>query len=664
MIYPLLAIFAALLGVGVTESFIPSLASLLRTMTAALCAMGLAIAVIFLLFRLTAAGLHLPFGPPGLGINLALDGLSAFFLLPVFLSGAAGLWAARTEHLSGGPLIPVFIAGMVLSVLAADGFTLFVGFETMSTASWLLVLSYGEPTAAVKAGRLYMTMAVVGAMALLGAMAVGFGVGGDFTAWRAHPPHGAAAAGLLALLLIGAGSKAGLPPLHGWLPIAHPAAPAPVSAMMSGAMTKVALYVLIRFLFDLAGHNPPLWWGVPLLVLGAMGALLGAARANFETDIKSVLASSTIENIGIIAASLGLSLIARAAHLPSLAAMALGAALLHVLGHSIAKTLMFLVTGAVDHAAGTRRMDRLGGLVHMMPITTLCAFCGAASLAALPPMIGFASVWMVFQSLITAPRLGSFVLQMLMPVMALLLACGGALALSAMLRLVGATFLGRPRAVRTAGAHETDFATSLLFMGLAVLCLLLGLVPGVVLRLANPTLTQLVGADLTGQFGLLAITTTTSGASYTALPAAILLGAILLGAILILRRHPAVVRRGRAWDCGYAAPPMFMPFGDTSTQYGATSLTEPLGRSLGVPLFDWQMSTTIPEPGEIGPARFGVVWYDPVLRFLHAPVLRTRDWLADRAELIQRLTIRRTLGMMVLALVVLLMIVALLEQSQ
>ena len=553
---------------------------------------------------------------------------------------------------------------MMITLIAGDGFTLFTGFETMSAASWLLVLSHGSLPAAAKAGRLYMTMAIAGALTLLAAMAVGFGTGGDFTAWRAAPPAGLRAALFLLLVLVGAGSKAGLPPLHGWLPIAHPAAPAPVSAMMSGAMTKVALYVIVRLLFDLAGANPPLWWGVPLLLVGALGALLGAARANFESDIKAVLASSTIENIGVIAVALGLALIARAAHLPLLASLALGAALLHGLGHGINKTLMFLIAGAVDHQAGSRRLDRLGGLVHFMPVTAACAIAGAASLAALPPMVGFAAIWLLLQSLLTAPRLGSFGLQMLIPVVALLLAGGGALALSAMLRLVGVTFLGRPRAVRTAGAHETSLPISLLLIGLATASGVLGVLPGLALRLASPALVLLTGTDLAGRAGWFGIgTQVAGGAYYGTLPIAFLLAAIAGAVWLVLRRHPALSRRARAWDCGYAAPPPFLPFGDTTTQSGAASLSEPLGRTLGVPLFDWQMATAIPEPGETRPARFGIVWYDPVLRFLHAPVLRARDWLADRAELIQRLTIRRTIGMMVAALVALLVIVAILEQS-
>jgi len=664
MLLVLLAILAALVGIGVAEAALPQLGRLLRTTAALICAAGLVAVALDLVLALPAETLQLPFGPPGVGLTLALDGLSGFFLLVVFISSGAALFAARDEPLAGAPLIPVFVAGMVITLLAGDGFTLFLGFETMSAASWLLILSHGLPLAAAKAGRLYMTMAIAGALTLLGAMAVGFGVGGDFAAWRAAPPTGLRAAAFLFLVLAGAGSKAGLPPLHGWLPIAHPAAPAPVSAMMSGAMTKVALYVIVRLLFDLAGPNPPLWWGVPLLIMGSLGALLGAARANFETDIKAVLASSTIENIGVIAVALGLALTARAAHLPLLASLALGAALLHVLGHGINKTLMFLVAGAVDHQAGSRRLDRLGGLIHFMPVTAVCAIAGAASLAALPPMVGFASIWMVFQSLLTAPRLGSFVLQMLIPIVALLLAGGGALALSAMLRLIGVTFLGRPRAVRTAGAHETRLPISLLFVGLAAASAVFGLLPGLALRLASPALQILTGTDLSGRAGWFGVgTQATGGAYYGALPIAAILAAIVAAVWLLLRRHPALSRRARAWDCGYAAPPPFLPFGDTTTQYGAASLSEPLGRTLGVPLFDWQMATSIPEPGETRPARFGVVWYDPVLRFLHAPVLRARDWLADRAELIQRLTIRRTLAMMVAALVALLVIVAILEQS-
>ena len=195
-------------------------------------------------------------------------------------------------------------------------------------------------------------------------------------------------------------------PLHAWLPLAHPAAPSHVSALMSGAMTKVALYVLARLLLDLCGPLQPAWWGVPLLALGACSALFGALRANLEGDTKVLLACSTIENIGFITVALGLALAFRGADLGPLAALAAGAALLHALNHGVFKTLLFLAAGAVAHGAGSRRLDRLGGLIHAMPVTALAALVGMAAAASLPPLSGFASEWLLLQSLLAGWRVG------------------------------------------------------------------------------------------------------------------------------------------------------------------------------------------------------------------------------------------------------------------
>ncbi len=654
MLFPLLIILGVLGVLAVAEAFLVRFAKPLRMLGACACLVGVASVLFHLLLRYPVETIALPFGAPGLTLTASLDGLSAYFLLLVFIVAAASLFAARDYVIASGPLLYAFVAGMVITLIAGDGFGMFFGFETMAAASWLLILA-GDDTHTQQAGRVTMTMAMIGALALLAAQAAGFGLAGSFADWRAAPPTGERAVMLLVLALIGVGSKAGLPPFNAWLPMAHTAAPAPVSAIMSGAMTKVALYVLIRLLFDLAGPNQPLWWGVPLLLLGAIAAVYGALRANFETDIKFVLAASTIENVGVIAAAIGLAMIAQSANMQVLGAVALGAALLHALSHGVVKCLMFLSAGYVDHEAGGRRLDRLGGLIHFMPTTALCAILGAGSLAALPPTAGFASLWLLFQSLLTAPRLGSFLLQIMLPLAALLLAIGGALALASMIRLIGVAFLGRPRAVRTAGAHETSWPSQLLLVGLAALAALIGIFPALPLYLAGSALHTLTGVNLDASTSLFGIGALANGSFYAALPIALILAAIIVAVRLLSAIKPPSERRARIWDNGYRAPPVFQPFGDTVTQYGAASLSEPLGRTLAVPLLNWQITTA--------ESHFSISWHDPFLRFIHPPILRARDWLADRAEPIQRLTIRRTLGLMMAALVILLAVVAWLEQS-
>ena len=371
------------------------------------CGLGLLLVLAYLLAGAGATTITLPLGLPGLGIpgpgipgpgiaggglidgslydgslTLALDGLSGFFLLLLMAAGAAASVAALDgpgDYDATAPCLPVFLAAMALTLLAGDAFALMLGFELMSLASFALVLTRHEDATVRSAALQCIGMAAVGAACLIPALALlADGAGWDlrFAAIRALPPEGWRATLVLVLALVGAGSRAGLAPLHVWLPPAHVAAPAHVSALLSGAMTKVALYVLMRVLFDLCGPAQPVWWGVPLLVLGAGGAVLGGLRANMENDIKALLACSTVANIGLIVIGLGVALAARGADLSTLAALALGGALLHALAHGLYKSLLFIAAGAVQHGAGTRLLVRLGGLIHRMPVTTACVLVG------------------------------------------------------------------------------------------------------------------------------------------------------------------------------------------------------------------------------------------------------------------------------------------------
>ncbi|MCO6419172.1 hydrogenase 4 subunit B, partial [Siccirubricoccus sp. KC 17139] len=416
---------------------------------------GLALAV--LLGGAPPAPLALSFGPPWGPALLALDGLSAWFLLLLGLVGAAAsLSGMAVEAPRALPGFPLFLAGMALTLGAGDGFTLLFGFELMSFASWALVAAQHEQAENRAAARLYLIFALAAGAALVpafGLLAAQAG-GAAFATLRAAPPEGWLAAAVLILGLIGAGAKAGLAPLHAWLPLAHPAAPSHVSALMSGAMTKVALYVLARLLLDLCGPVQPIWWGLPLIALGALSALLGALRANLEDDTKTLLACSTIENIGFITMGLGLVLAFRGADLGGLAALAAAASLLHALTHGVFKTLLFLSAGAVLHAAGSRRIDRLGGLIHAMPATAACALVGAAAAASLPPLSGFASEWLLLQALLAGWRVQEIGFQVAAAAATTLAAMAAALAAAAMLRMVGLVFLGRPRSPRGAGAQE------------------------------------------------------------------------------------------------------------------------------------------------------------------------------------------------------------------
>ncbi|MBS0559489.1 MAG: hydrogenase 4 subunit B [Proteobacteria bacterium] len=630
--------------------------------SAALSASGAAAALASLIAGGPTLALALPIGlPSGLmapdGMTLALDPLSAMFLLILFVAAAFCAVYAIDQHeaedrraLAG---FPAFVGAMALALLAADAFTLVFGFELMSAVSWLLVLARHEDADSRSAGIFYVGMALFGGLCLVPAFAVLAHAGGAhaglldlrFSAMRAAPPEGWRAALVLALVLLGAGSKAGLVPLHPWLPLAHPAAPSHVSALMSGAMTKVGLYVIVRVLFDLCGPAQPLWWGIPLIAAGAASALIGALRATADGDIKSVLACSTIENVGLIAVGLGVALVARGADLPALAALALCAALLHALGHGVFKPLMFLCVGSVAHGAGTRSLARLGGLIHRMPVTAGCAILGAACLAGLPVFAGFAGEWLLFQAVLAGPRIGGLALQTLFAALAAVLALSVALAAAAAVRLIGVAFLGRPRGPRAAVADEAGPRARAAMIGLSGLAVLLGLLPGPAIWLLEPALRGLSGAGMAGRAGWLAISPTQESFGYAPAAIALLVALAAAGGMLALRRLAARGialgrERGPAWANGFAAPPAWLPFGDSVTQYGGASFSEPLQRTLGRTLL-----------------RGG----DPAMHWLMRPLLAARGAISRAADAMQVLTIRRILTVMFAVLVLFLAVIAAVE---
>ena len=345
------------------------------------------------------------------------------------------------------PFYPAYLAGMNLVVLSDDAFSFLVAWEFMSLTSWALVISHHEDRENVRAGYIYLLMASFGTLALL--LAFGLLAGSDgnyvFDAIRASHPNSRLAALVLILALVGAGSKAGVVPLHAWLPLAHPAAPSHVSALMSGVMTKVAVYGFIRIVFDLIGE-PDWWWSIVSSLLAAITAVMGVLYALMQSDLKRVLAYSTIENIGIIFAALGLALAFKAEGLALASALALTAGLFHVFNHSLFKSLLFFGTGAVLNATGERDMERLGGLIHRMPQTAFVFLVGSVAISALPPLNGFVSEWLTFQAILLSPQLPSWGLKLLVPTVGALLALSAALAAACFVRAFGITFLGRPRA--------------------------------------------------------------------------------------------------------------------------------------------------------------------------------------------------------------------------
>src|SRR6266850_764018 len=364
-------------------------------------------------------------------------------------------------------------------------------------SSWALVMAHHRVGDNVRAGYVYLIMASFGTLALL--LTFGLLAGPDggyaFGDIRGGHPSATVAASILVLALIGAGSKAGLVPLHVWLPLAHPAAPSHVSALMSGVMTKVAVYGFVRIVFDLLGP-PSWWWGALVPLIGGVTAVMGVLYALMQHDLKRLLAYHTVENIGIIFIGLGLALAFKAYGMAWAAALSLTAALFHVFNHSLFKSLLFFGSGAVLGATAERNMEHLGGLIHRMPYTAFAFLAGSAAISALPPLNGFVSEWMTFQAIFLSPELPQWGLKFLIPAVGAMLALSAALAAACFVKAFGVTFLGRPRTAVAAEARETDvFSLSAMF-ALTALCFAAGVLPGFVIDGIAPAVVNLVGEGM------------------------------------------------------------------------------------------------------------------------------------------------------------------------
>jgi formate hydrogenlyase subunit 3/multisubunit Na+/H+ antiporter MnhD subunit len=623
----------------------------------------LAIGLHALLDALAPQSATLPLGLPWLGARFRLDALSALFLVVVNLGGAAaslyGLGYGRHEHEPGRvlPFYPAFLAGMNLVVLAADAFTFLLTWESMSLASWALVMARHREEGNARAGFVYLVMASFGTLALLLAFGLLAGAEGGygFDAIRNVEHAPTIKALVLVLALLGAGSKAGLVPLHAWLPLAHPAAPSHVSALMSGVMTKVAVYGFIRIVFDLLGP-PDWWWSVLVLLVAGVTTVLGVLYALMEHDLKRLLAYHTVENIGIIFIGLGLALAFRASGLGWAAALALTAALFHVLNHMLFKSLLFFGAGAVLTATGERDMEQLGGLIHRMPKTALTFLVGCAAISALPPLNGFVSEWLTFQAILVSPLLPQWVLKFLVPAVGAMLALSAALAATCFVKAFGITFLGRPRSPAAANAREVDGWSIGAMAAFTALCVLFGVLPGFVIDALGAAVHALAGARVPAQSGIpwwsIAPVAETRGSYNGLLVFAFSAVSGLLAAFLIHRFATRRVRRAPAWDCGFPDP-------QPATQYTAGSFAQPIRRVFGTHVFAAREQVEMPPPGDMRPAKLHVRLRDQIWERLYEPFASGVDFAARRLNMLQFLTIRRYLTLVFFSLVSLLVVLVL-----
>ncbi len=518
------------------------------------------------LLTATVSIARLPFGLPWLPWEVRVDPLAGFFLLligvvvvAVALYGPGYVREFQHERhpvAALGAFTGLFVAAMQLVVIADDAFLFMVAWELMSLASYFLVAFQHENAANRRAAFLYLLMAQIGGLAILLSYGVLATFAGSFAfeAMRhAHLPllWSAVAFGLA---LFGFGMKAGLVPLHAWLPEAHPVAPSHISALMSGVMLKVAVYGFIRVTFDLIG-TVQVSWGVIVLLVGSASALLGVLYAMQQSDLKRLLAYSSIENVGIIFIALGLSLVFLGAGQPLLASLGLIAALYHALNHALFKSLLFLGAGAVIQQTHEHSIEHMGGLLKRLPYTGIFFLIGCISIASLPPFNGFVSEWLTLQTALQGVVLQSGVLRIIIPVAAAMLALTGALAAMVFVKVYGVAFLGQPRTRHSRHARMPDLGMRAAQALLALLCLVLGVLPNLTINVmaAIPrTLHQLPEPGATAHGWLWLTPVAPQVASYSA--PLVLVGlalAWLLSYLFLHGRRNRGVRRSPAWDCGF-----------------------------------------------------------------------------------------------------------------
>lgn len=575
-------------------------------------------------------------GLPDLPFHARMDALSAFFLL--LLGGvAAGVSVFACGYMREGEGLPglqclfyhVFLASMALVLLADDAYFFMVAWETMALASFFLVITDHRNPEIRRAGYLYLLIAHLGAISILLCFGTLQGGTGNYTfeAMRAVEPAGPWASIAFLLALVGFGAKAGLVPLHVWLPEAHPAAPSPVSALLSAVMLKTAIYGMLRVTLDLIGY-PLWWWGVVALAVGLFGALFGVIFAAVQTDMKRLLAYSSIENVGFIMAGFGLTLIFRGFGMGALAALALTATLYHCLNHAFFKSLLFLATGSVLHATRERSLGRLGGLIHRMPWVAWCALVGSVAIAGLPPLNGFVSEWLLLQAFLFTPGLPQPYLNMLVPVAAAIIALAAALSGYVMVKFFGVVFLGQAREPKLAEAHDAGPWERAGLTWLAAACIALGLVPATVIGMLDPITRSFTGYGMSSlaQGWLFLAPIEPQRASYS--PVLFLVGALIMLAIAWLSVrlfYHGRSRRVPAWDCGFR-------FLDSRMQDTAEGFGQPV-KVVFQPAF--RMETEAPSPADARP-RYRETTEDRFWYALYLPVARSVERVTALVTLLQR----------------------------
>ena len=601
----------------------------------------------------------LPIGLPQLPFHLRLDSLSCFFLM-VIGGASAGVSAFAAGYFRKGEGTPpglicleyhIFLASLAMVVLADDAYAFMVVWETMAFSSFFLVMANHRIPEIRDAGYLYLLIAHIGALGILLCFGVLQANTGDYTFanMRAQQLSPFWASMAFVLAVFGFGAKAGLLPLHAWLPEAHPAAPSPMSALMSGVMLKVALYGLLRVSFDLL-QTRIWWWGVLLMAIGLATALFGVVFSTVQVEMKRLLAYSSIENVGLMCAGIGLSLLFSAYGMKALAALALTAALYHLVSHAFFKSLLFCSTGAVMHATGERSLGKLGGLIRYMPWVTWPTLIGVLACAGLPPLGGFVAEWLLLQSFLFTTGLPSSFLNMLVPILAALIALIAALSGFTMVKYFGVIFLGQPREEKLFHAHDAGTWERIGMLWLVAGCVVLGLFPNQVIALIDPV-TQLLVADglarTVAASGWLLVPVSIERASYA--PAILLLGVMASFAFAFLlgrKLYKGLTRRAPPWDCGY-------PWQNARMQDTAEGFGQPI-RQIFEPMF--RLRRELPTPFDEQP-RYLVTVQDPLWHWLYLPLAALVERCSKLIGLLQQGRIAVYLMYSFFTLIVVLMVV-------
>ncbi|MBI5026669.1 MAG: hydrogenase 4 subunit B [Nitrospirae bacterium] len=586
------------------------------------------------------------------------DAISGLFVLAIsILTFAVSIYSiGYTKDLKNkglmGFLFNIFILSMYAVILSGNIITFLISWETMSIVSYFLV-TFDRNEKSAKAGLIYAVMTHIGTAFIVALFLILYKQTGsmsfsDMKGLSSQIPENLKHL-IFIFSIIGFGTKAGIMPLHTWLPRAHPAAPSNISSLMSGVMIKTGIYGFIRISMDIMGQGPE-WWGIVILIIGAISAVYGVLYALMENDIKRLLAYSSVENIGIILLGIGASMVFKSHGLYNLSAIGLIAALYHIFNHAVFKGLLFLGSGSVMHATHTKNMEKMGGLIKSMPYTGLFFLIGSVSICALPPFNGFVSEWLTYQSLLLGFKSPSITSKIISPLGGAALALTGALAAACFVKAFGISFLGMPRSHHAENVKESSPSMVAGMAFLAVLCLVFGIFPGSVISVISPASFLITGSyGILSEKGFLNISETLSALSPLAILITMIIMFIATGIFILTVGGKRKVAYGDSWDCG-------IPALNARMQYTATAFIKPIKlifKRIYLPRRELKVSyivkpffvKSIKYSSEITPF-FEKYVYEPVIVFIH--------WIAGRVRLLQSGSLHLYLGYILVTLILLL----------